>query len=116
VTTSAYLKSLRAAFDFRSLNPTAYNAMGNRAVMLRRLGKYVSSKSLAEWARVEMPISYSLDDFKINNSLTPSLARIMERDWPELQGAFHRRHAACDQDQILFEVLYEEKGAWSKKG
>jgi hypothetical protein len=95
-------KSIAAAFSFRRDQSRAYAAMANRALMLKALKKFVGTKALIEWARCELPISHGINDFKIDNSLSPALARLMIRDYPELASALRTKQAACDQDQIDF--------------
>ena len=69
-------------------NEYAWNFMVRNARRLKRKG-YVSANYLVNMVRNELHVS-------VKNGLSPAFARIMERDYPELRGAFSTHKSKSD--------------------
>ena len=79
-------------------NPAAYEYMVNEALALRAQHLHVGMKYLLERARIYVAIQHNIDDFKINNNLSPVLARVMIEDVPELADVIKLREARADKE------------------
>lgn len=69
-------------------NPAAYEYMVAQAKRLRAKG-YVSINYLVNMVRNELHV-------KVKNGYAPALARIMEKQHPELEGAFRMHKSETD--------------------
>ena len=88
--------SALAALEFKKSNPEAYKMLAETALLLKRRGSRVSAARIFEYVRV-MPLREpNAVPFKLDNSLSPAIARLLMADYPELEGAFETRKAASD--------------------
>lgn len=69
-------------------NEYAWNFMVRNARRLKRKG-YVSANYLVNMVRNELHV-------KVKNGYAPALARIMEKQYPELEGAFRMHRSQSD--------------------
>lgn len=69
-------------------NPHAYEYMVEQAKRLHRKG-YVSANYLVNMVRNELHV-------KVKNGYAPALARIIEKQHPELEGAFRMHRSETD--------------------
>lgn len=76
------------AREWISRNPGAWNYMVENAVRLNRKG-YVSVNYLVNMVRNELHVA-------CKNGIAPSLARIMESRYPQLNGAFNKHRSQSD--------------------
>jgi len=86
------------AEEWRRRNPEAYGCMVALARDAMRHGKRTSIAQLAETIRYspEVRVSYRVGDFKVNNTLRAPLARMIERENPDLKGVFAMRQSKVD--------------------
>ena len=70
-------------------HPKAYDFMVSHAMRLYRNNGWVSANYLVNMARNELGVS-------IKNGFAPALARIIEEDYPSLEGAFQKHEAKVD--------------------
>lgn len=81
-------KDVREALDWIERNPRAYEFMVRNARRLKAKG-YVSANYLVNMVRNELHVS-------IKNGYAPALARIIERQFPDLEGAFRMHKSQSD--------------------
>lgn len=81
-------KDVQEAQAWIEANEYAYNFMVRNARRLKRKG-YVSANYLVNMVRNELHV-------KVKNGYAPALARIMERQYPELEGAFKKHRSQSD--------------------
>jgi hypothetical protein len=83
------------AEQFAAANPELMRWLTERALHYRRKGVRVGAKFLIELARVEFQTAQVARDehseWKLNNSLTSRLARILAANDPRLADYFHTR-------------------------
>lgn len=92
--------AMREAEDWKLQHPEAYEFMCENALEDARSGR-CSAKLLVELARRAYKI-------RISNNLTPALARLIARDYPQTKSAFHFQPARADQlDRAGGEVQWE---------
>lgn len=81
-------RDVQEALEWIDDNPGAYDFMVRNARRLKAKG-YVSANYLVNMVRNELHVS-------IKNGYAPALARIMEREFPDLQGAFRMHKSQAD--------------------
>ena len=64
----------------------------------RGRGKY-SARTIIEWLRHEATMSAPETDFKLNNNVSPSLARLFLFKYPQLAGFFETRESTREDSQ-----------------
>ena len=86
------------AVEWRDENPSAYAYMESLAVGEARARRKVSARWLVEQARKKDFTSVYGNTTRINNNLTPAIARLIALDHPETREWFEFRHAKADGD------------------
>lgn len=82
-------RDVQEAEEWIAANQYAYKFMVRQAHRLHDKGGRVSARYLVHMVRNELHVS-------VKNGLSPAFARIMERDYPELRGAFSTHKSKSD--------------------
>lgn len=88
-----------AAQQWKEEHPDAYRLLAETCLDLRRRNVRCSMRYAIEKVRVmDYPSARRRPEipFKIHNTMTPALARMLMRDYPELDGAFETRKPLSD--------------------
>lgn len=81
-------RDVQEALAWIDENPNAYEFMVRNARRLSKKG-YVSANYLVNMVRNELHVA-------IKNGYAPAIARIIEREHPELEGAFRKHRSQSD--------------------
>lgn len=88
-----------AAQQWKEEHPDAYGLLAETCLDLRRRNVRCSMRYAIEKVRVmDYPSAREKPEapFKIHNTMSPALARMLMRDYPELEGAFETRKSLSD--------------------
>lgn len=88
-----------AAQQWKKDHPDAYGLLAETCLDLRRRNVRCSMRYAIEKVRVmDYPSAHRRPEvpFKIHNTMAPALARMLMRDYPELEGAFETRKSLSD--------------------
>lgn len=88
-----------AAQRWKEEHPDAYRLLAETCLDLRRRSIRCSMRYAIEKVRVmDYPSAHRRPEipFKIHNTMSPALARMLMRDYPELEGAFETRKSLSD--------------------
>lgn len=81
-------------------HPDAYALMGRIAIDMKRRGIRLSIRYIIEKVRyTDYPSNWEKPEkpFKVNDTLAPSLARMLMDDFPKLEGEFELRKSKADK-------------------
>lgn len=86
------------AAKWKNSHPRAYWLMADTALRIAGSGRRLSISMVAEVVRATyIPREENEVPFKVNNTLLPALARMLEADYPEeLGGRFEKRRSLSD--------------------
>lgn len=85
------------AREVREQQPALYALIVDTALRLRRSGRRCSMKQVFELVRCSDAFGQREGEtFKLNNTLTAPMARLVMEDCPELEGAFETRRSMAD--------------------
>ena len=90
-----------AAQQWKEEHPDAYGLLAETCLDLRRRNVRCSMRYAIEKVRVMDYLSAHRRPeipFKIHNTLSPALARMLMHDYPELDGAFETRKSLSDSE------------------
>lgn len=88
-----------AAQQWKEEHPDAYGLLAETCLDLRRRNVRCSMRYAIEKVRVmDYPSEHRRPEipFKIHNTMSPALARMLMHDYPELEGAFETRRSLSD--------------------
>lgn len=87
----------RAFAAFVAANPHVYRELEERALRLHRAGRRrIGVKAIIEAMRYDWAVRTDAPDYKLNNSHTAFLARLLLHNRPELEGVIETRRAQAD--------------------
>lgn len=89
-------KIVKSMHEWVDRNPKAYKVMVDTALHYRSVGRKIPIKKLIEDARFELHINGESEGFKINNNMSPALARHMMANVPGLAGYFEIKKSVVD--------------------
>ena len=84
------------ADEWIELNPYAWMKIKDLAGTYAARGKRFSIRHLAQIARFEMQTNGTIDGFKMNNSITPCLARRLVQEVPAVERYIEIRKSKVD--------------------
>lgn len=84
------------ADEWIELNPIAWMRIKDKAGEYAAKGKRFSIRHLAQFVRFEMQTNGTIDGFKMNNSITPCLARRLVQEVPAVAGYIETRRSKVD--------------------
>lgn len=84
------------ADEWIELNPYAWMLIKDKAGEYARAGKRFSIRHIAQFVRFEMHTNGKIDGFKMNNSITPCLARRLVQEVPAVAGYIETRKSKVD--------------------
>ena len=87
---------MERALEWRRENPDAYRYMDHLATRESAAQRKVSARWLVEQARKKDFTNVYGNTTRINNNLTPAIARLIVLDHPETREWFEFRHAKAD--------------------
>lgn len=92
VTTGRRNAITKAFWEFHNTNPKVYARLAELALQAKRTGRpRIGIKMLFEVLRWEHFLDVKSKDFKLNNNFHSRYARLLMRDYPQLQGFFETR-------------------------
>lgn len=90
--------TMQQAYDWIDANPKAWAFMVRFALQRASNGQRFGMKALVERVRWEMELTSTDGVYKLNNSLTAALARILVADYPALKPYISMRRSDFDRE------------------